>query len=395
MKARLVSLFSIFLVLLLGACNLPVAPSLTPTDPSSLITVAAATVGALQTLDAELTPQPEVTTAAPNPEATTAVSATATSGPSPTVTPQPCDQANFIQDVTIPDGAKIGPGQAFTKTWRLKNIGTCTWNNGYALAFTSGDSLGAPAIINLPGDVPPNGTVDVSVDMKAPTAPGKYTGFWKLRNAAGNIFGIGSSNGPFYVQIEVVALTLTPTATMTPTITTTTTVTQTVPASGVIYDFVTNACKAEWRSDAGVLPCPGSTDDNRGFVALPTNPTLETGATEDDPILYTHPEMKENGAITGVFPPIAIQSGYRFRATIACLDAAAACKVRYQLNYKEGSGSTLNLGQWDQAYDNSIQGVDVDLSPLAGKTVHLILVVLADGPSTQDQAVWVFPRVIK
>ena len=40
-----------------------------------------------------------------------------------------CDWAQFITDVTVPDGAKYEPGATFKKTWRLKNIGTCTWDN--------------------------------------------------------------------------------------------------------------------------------------------------------------------------------------------------------------------------------------------------------------------------
>jgi len=35
-----------------------------------------------------------------------------------------CDWAQFISDVTVPDGTKYEPGATFKKTWRLKNIGT-------------------------------------------------------------------------------------------------------------------------------------------------------------------------------------------------------------------------------------------------------------------------------
>ena len=38
-----------------------------------------------------------------------------------------CDQAQFVSDLTVPDGSSFAPGATFTKTWRLKTIGTCTW----------------------------------------------------------------------------------------------------------------------------------------------------------------------------------------------------------------------------------------------------------------------------
>ena len=37
--------------------------------------------------------------------------------------------AQFVADVTIPDGTNFAPGTAFKKTWRLKNIGTNAWNS--------------------------------------------------------------------------------------------------------------------------------------------------------------------------------------------------------------------------------------------------------------------------
>jgi len=40
------------------------------------------------------------------------------------------DSAKFVLDVTIPDNSVISSNTAFTKTWRLKNTGTCTWDIG-------------------------------------------------------------------------------------------------------------------------------------------------------------------------------------------------------------------------------------------------------------------------
>lgn len=36
-----------------------------------------------------------------------------------------CDQMSFVADVTVPDYSIMTPGQSFTKTWRVKNVGNC------------------------------------------------------------------------------------------------------------------------------------------------------------------------------------------------------------------------------------------------------------------------------
>lgn len=153
----------------------------------------------------------ETVTAASHP--TEGPSATATSSPSatftatqasPTATSKvvPCNLASFVQDVTVPDNTIMDPNELFTKTWRLKNVGTCTWTSGYDAVFDSGDQMGGPAEQQLTaGTVAPGQTIDLSIDMKAPGSAGTYKGNWKLREPGGVIFGL--STGPFWVQIKV------------------------------------------------------------------------------------------------------------------------------------------------------------------------------------------------
>ena len=92
------------------------------------------------------------------------------------------DRAAFISDVTIPDSTYVEGGMPFTKTWRLRNMGTCVWAGTYALVFDHGHAMGGPSIIPLAGTVAPGQTVDVAVNLTAPASPGTYQGFWKLRN---------------------------------------------------------------------------------------------------------------------------------------------------------------------------------------------------------------------
>ncbi|KXK11504.1 MAG: hypothetical protein UZ14_CFX002002738 [Chloroflexi bacterium OLB14] len=47
-----------------------------------------------------------------------------------------CYWAQFVADVTIPDGTNFAANTAFKKTWRIKNIGSCAWNsNDVSLNF--------------------------------------------------------------------------------------------------------------------------------------------------------------------------------------------------------------------------------------------------------------------
>lgn len=152
------------------------------------------------------------------PTPTVTPSPTPTETPTPTLSPTPeasptqetpvlvnCDEATFIDDVTIPDGTELDPDTAFTKTWRLLNAGTCAWNPNYRLIFVSGDQMSGPSsqqLVTL--EVPPGASIDVSVDLVSPGKPGTYRGYWALRNAAGVRFGIGPSAAAFYLEIEVV-----------------------------------------------------------------------------------------------------------------------------------------------------------------------------------------------
>ena len=123
----------------------------------------------------------------------------------PTPSPAACsNKAALVRDVTIPDNAPVQAGATFRKVWRMSNAGTCTWGPSYSLVFGSGNSLGGPAAVPLAASVAPGGTVDLAVDLKAPTSSGTYRGNWLLRSSNGVVFGIGENgNQSFWVQIVV------------------------------------------------------------------------------------------------------------------------------------------------------------------------------------------------
>ncbi len=202
-------------ILALSACNLPASTAASPSGLDEIGTAAAQTVVAQLTKDAASKPSsptaPAVATgtAQPNPATNTPQSTQKPENtPGPTANAgTPCDRAEFIGDVTYPDGTTVAPGASFVKTWRLKNNGTCAWNSSYALIFASKDAMGGPSSVSITdGKVAPGAQVDVSVKLKAPDKPGSYEGDWMLRNASGEDFGIGDDAAePFWVKISVVA----------------------------------------------------------------------------------------------------------------------------------------------------------------------------------------------
>jgi len=120
------------------------------------------------------------------------IQATATTVPTgtpqpATATPKPCNRAEFISE-TVEDGTKFDVNESFTKTWRLKNVGTCTWNTNYKLVFSSGDKMSGPSSQNLPRSVAPGEQVDISVDLKAPDTEGTYKGIWQIQDDRGQTF---------------------------------------------------------------------------------------------------------------------------------------------------------------------------------------------------------------
>src|SRR5215216_4106868 len=110
------------------------------------------------------------------------------------------DSALMIADVTVPDNAQMSKGQTFTKTWRFMNNGKCNWS-GYTIAFVAGDRMESPDSAPVP-PTEAGKTVDVSVDLTAPSIDGSYTGFYELKKADGETLPIGTER-TFWVKILI------------------------------------------------------------------------------------------------------------------------------------------------------------------------------------------------
>ena len=118
---------------------------------------------------------------------------TPTPAPQPTATipPPPCvDGMALVQQLNLDDHNMaapplMSPGQQFSKGWRIRNTGTCTWDSSYRLVYVQGNTPqaqmgGQPTPIQ--GQVLPNQTYDMYVNLVAPLTPGVYQGIWQMVN---------------------------------------------------------------------------------------------------------------------------------------------------------------------------------------------------------------------
>jgi len=357
------------------ACKGPFAAA-TPQPAATLnalYTAAAQTLAGMSTQAVATQFSPTATLSFPT--ASPIVVATMTSVPP--LSPVPvsrCDAAAFVSDVTYPDGSNVSLGSTFTKIWRLKNTGTCTWTTSYTLVYVSGERFGAPSTVALPTSVGPGQTVDVYVNLTAPNQSGHYRGFWKLRSSSNVLFGIGTDAASnFFVDINVTGYAVTG------------------------YDFIDNLnyCDdANWWNASRDLPCPGSDGDKKGFVIALDSPKLEDGKSQGKGLLM-YPEERSDGFISGKFEPVKIQSGDRFQTLIGCEYKANDCDVIFRLQYQIGSGTIRTLGQWREVYEGQYYPINIDLSTLSGERVKFILTVFANGSWDEDHALWINPRITR
>jgi len=156
-----------------------------------------------ETLTPTATPFPTETPTV-TPTNTPTPTATPTETPTVTPTPIPCHLARFVSDVTIPDGTALNSYTYFTKTWRLKNMGSCIWDSSYRLVFVDGTAMSEMKVFPWTGGTAGYGqSVDLSVDLFAPEAAGSYQGNFMILAPDGTYFGLGVENKAFWVRIVV------------------------------------------------------------------------------------------------------------------------------------------------------------------------------------------------
>jgi hypothetical protein len=205
LKLRLIVGLQVLMIgaLLLSACGGTPA-DLTPTvtvNPDEIRTQAVGTFAADLTLTAFAAPT-NTPAATITPLATFTAAATNTGGAAIGTAPvagatASCYGLSFVSDVTIPDNTPVTPGQAFTKTWKVKNAGSCAWDAGFKFAFVGGEQMGGAAF-TLPSSIAAGAVYDISVPMTAPNKSGTLRGNWQMQTAGGQFFG-----DQVYVQVVI------------------------------------------------------------------------------------------------------------------------------------------------------------------------------------------------
>lgn len=353
----------------LSACNLPRKGEREISQEDRIMTAAAQTVAALNTVNAPgytpppgtPTPTPSAPANTPRPSDTAAPTSTATSA-------EPCNRASFEGDATIPDGSILPPNTRFTKTWLVKNTGSCTWS-GYSVVFANrGSAMTGTAVVPLLGETRPGETARVSVELAAPGESGEYQGYWRLRSDQNQEFGTGpSGTGDFYVQIKVAEE----------------------------YSFASLACSAEWSTGARVLPCPGSEKDPEGTVLLVENPVMEDSQEREGPGLLVAAQPIPGGYIVGKFPPIIVPESADFRAVLGCQPGAAGCYVRFKVTYRVDNGDEVLLGEWNEGLEGGTTVAIKDLDMLGGRSTAFYLYLDVAGTPDQSKGIWFNPRIVK
>lgn len=212
--------------MILGACQSNVVP--TPSEEEMAQQVAGtraaiATQNTIETLVARVTelsiqPTCPVCPTCPPPPTAEIPTPTATTDPSlPTATPvavvteapvdtgKKCLQFDFLGDVNIPVGTVLKPGTTFSKTWQVRNTGTCEWTVEFDLVMSGGEAFGSNKRADIKQVVWPGDVVELTIpNLVAPMTPGTYYSYWMVSAPDGARVGYGpNQQWGLGIQIEV------------------------------------------------------------------------------------------------------------------------------------------------------------------------------------------------
>jgi len=101
------------------------------------------------------------------------------------------------------DYHRVEPSATLTKTWRIKNAGSTTWNGAYRFRHVKGALGTSRQDRHLTATVRPGETLTFAVPMRAPGASGTHREDWQLVSPSGQVVKIGGSR-VIYAIIDVV-----------------------------------------------------------------------------------------------------------------------------------------------------------------------------------------------
>jgi uncharacterized protein YkwD len=194
----------------------------------------------------------------------------------PTNEPNCTNSASFVSDVTIPDNTRVGAGTPFTKTWRVRNTGTCIWGPDYTLSHYSDEAMAAPASVPLPLTFPGQ-DADISVDLTAPTSTGTHRGNFVIKNPDGLIMSV-NDDSRLWLIINVTADTAVATAVTAASGTATTTSTVASSTSATASTTATCAFSSEPANITETLAAINAYREDNGLPPYRTNSQLSRAA---------------------------------------------------------------------------------------------------------------------
>ena len=113
----------------------------------------------------------------------------ATTTPEPSATANDCFNLMYIEDVTIPDGTNLKPGETFTKTWLVQNTGGCAWRPGFTFQHFGGDAMRGNTVV-LTEAIPTGAKRELSIQLVVPSGiNGIIESAWRMADETGVFFG--------------------------------------------------------------------------------------------------------------------------------------------------------------------------------------------------------------
>jgi len=222
-------------------------------------------------------------------------------------------------------------------------------------------------------NMPPGATIKpgedatITLNLRAPYAPGNQVGYWKLRDPSGMLFmPLNVAEDSLSVDIDIV---------------------------GTIYSFTDNLCQADWDLDGKPLACPLSEVEDSVSFFTDHFPHLEIGGVENEPAVSVLLPAREGSTLTATFPPQDIQMGDHLHVITACAFETPQCNLTFTIRYIDDSGSVV-LGDWQETSDNQIQTIDRDISDLMGKKIRFVFSVRSNTSAEGNRGYWFFPVLL-
>ncbi len=99
-----------------------------------------------------------------------------------------CYNAALVEDVPIDGGNNLNAGDTFSKSWVIKNTGSCDWNSDFRIVFVGGDYMADTTKIRQKVGAGSSATITVK-NMVAPSDSGKAVSSWQMATDNGTGFG--------------------------------------------------------------------------------------------------------------------------------------------------------------------------------------------------------------